>query len=771
MAKKKQQSKQKASPQQSKKKKEFSFENLPKWLPFAVFAVTTLIYFLPQITGSAWFWDDFLEQAYTRYSFAAYHLSNFSIPYWDPFTYSGIPFIAQTQTAYFYPANWLLALFVEDKHVPAYILQFLQILHFFAAQVGMYYLLRNYKRSIPASLFGGIAYGFCAFMSLQLIHVTFIQHAAWLPFVILTLDRFLNVPNLKRALTAGLILGLSLFPGHPQFLFYFVIFAGVYTAWYLFGHLIKKEIVTKQLPKYLGYSAIVFAIAVMLFSVQLFHSQELADLSQREEITYEFAAGSSLQAKQVFSAVAPKMFGYVLEDRNDIEIPFYISGYYDYWETSFYFGIPVLVLGIIGFWVLRKSLLGQFLLISAAVSFLYALGSNGFLFGILFELPFFNLFRAPGRVMYFFTFTIIIASAYGFDYLFSKRESIPKELLYITAGLPVLIALGVISGIIPGLVETPEQILSAVKSSGMVPLLFAVITGIVVLFAFQKKISLINGSVFLIVILFADLYVFGNEFKNGSTNPEKAFEIPVEVEKVFSIKPPDEVFRVRSRIYDPPYMALKRNQGPLSSIMLLEGYHSLFLATRTVPHPGIEISSKLLNIKYSVDVQNNRPRFVEFPERWGHVRIYYNYVVMEDSVSQKVMKSGNIDFDNVIILSKNPELKYSYAKHDSVSHKVKLTGYSENKINVDVETPENGILWLSELYYPSWKAYINGEKKETIKVFNSMRGIEIPAGNHSVKLVYESEAFNKGKWLSLITLILVIAGLVYTSRSKKTEDE
>ena len=97
-------------------------------------------------------------------------------------------------------------------------------------------------------------------------------------------------------------------------------------------------------------------IAYGLFSVQLLPAQELADLSQRDVVNYEFSTEGSLHFKQALSSIVPNMFGKVTgEDlRNST---FYLTfngkqGVYYYWETSFYFGVIILAFAL--FYLVRE---------------------------------------------------------------------------------------------------------------------------------------------------------------------------------------------------------------------------------------------------------------------------------------------------------------------------------------------------------------------------------------------------------------------------------
>jgi uncharacterized membrane protein YfhO len=70
------------------------------------------------------------------------------------------------------------------------------------------------------------------------------------------------------------------------------------------------------------------------------------------------------------------------------------------------------------------------------------------------------------------------------------------------------------------------------------------------------------------------------------------------------------------------------------------------------------------------------------------------------------------------------------------------------------------MLFFSEIYYPAWKAYIDGQPVKLYRAFTSLRAVEVPAGNHTVVLRYESSAFAMGSLVTIITLVLSLGSLV-----------
>ena len=78
---------------------------------------------------------------------------------------------------------------------------------------------------------------------------------------------------------------------------------------------------------------------------------------------------------------------------------------------------------------------------------------------------------------------------------------------------------------------------------------------------------------------------------------------------------------------------------------------------------------------------------------------------------------------------------------------------------VDADTSAEGLLVLSNIYYPGWRAQLDGQPVEIQRVNGIFQGVFLPAGQHQVDLRFEPASFQWGIWISLAGL-LVAAGFV-----------
>ncbi len=93
------------------------------------------------------------------------------------------------------------------------------------------------------------------------------------------------------------------------------------------------------------------------------------------------------------------------------------------------------------------------------------------------------------------------------------------------------------------------------------------------------------------------------------------------------------------------------------------------------------------------------------------------------------------------------------------------TNDDPNRIRLSGMGGEGGILFISEIFYPGWTAYVDGVKRPLQRVNYYFRGIEIEAGPHEVILKYEPASFKYGAGISLLALLAVLGLFFYHKKN------
>jgi len=60
---------------------------------------------------------------------------------------------------------------------------------------------------------------------------------------------------------------------------------------------------------------------------------------------------------------------------------------------------------------------------------------------------------------------------------------------------------------------------------------------------------------------------------------------------------------------------------------------------------------------------------------------------------------------------------------------------------------------VAQSYYHLWKASIDGVPTRLWRANHAFQALEVPAGRHSVTLVYDDRGFRLGAWVSVLTLL------------------
>jgi hypothetical protein len=105
----------------------------------------------------------------------------------------------------------------------------------------------------------------------------------------------------------------------------------------------------------------------------------------------------------------------------------------------------------------------------------------------------------------------------------------------------------------------------------------------------------------------------------------------------------------------------------------------------------------------------------------------------------------------------------------------RIESETPTRIVVAAEMKTPGVLVLPDLYYPGWKATIDGKPAEILPANHAVRGVVVPAGVLRVEFRYEPGSFKWGARLAVVALVvlgiqIVIAwrrmgGMIPTRRS------
>ncbi len=628
------------------------------------------------------------------------------------------------------------------------------VLHFFVAGFGMYWFSKKvFELDDLSALFAGIAYGFGGYITAQSIDQMIVYHIALFPFVAYFFVR--GFASWKHAIIGGLLLGAMYLAGHPQSTLYFTFFLALLAVYEIVHRLRHKSgtleigtLIRMALPVLIGFG---------IFAIQLLPSQELASLSRRDTITYEKSLDGSLSWGHILTLILPRLFG-VTNGASDAKVPYWNGTYYLSWETAIYIGVLPLFFAIMAGLLNRKRKYVPFFVGMALFAIAFALGDHFFLYRIFFQFPLFNKFRTPARMMMLFSFAASALAGVGLaDALKAsgKKWGDTKGLLVRGAlALPWLLAIAGMwhaTTFLKGAPDGADDSIAWAASLATLPVLaLLVITGL-------HYLGNLRGNVFaglVIAVTVVELFTYGMDLNSSPQDPRDAFREQPALVTAIQQDQAKEYSRARTRIGN--QMLLKRNQGAYDRIQLLEGYDPLVLQRVFPDMVNPDNSMDLMNLKWTITTGAN-PGFVQRPTYLPRVKLYYQADILPDSQALVRLKTDSFyDYRNRILLEEPIAMPLGAPDANA---KAVITKYEDNKIAAQVTSASNAMLFFSEIYYPAWKAYLDGHPVKLYRAFTTLRAVEVPAGNHTVELRYESSAFQMGSMITLVTLVLSIGGL------------
>ena len=88
----------------------------------------------------------------------------------------------------------------------------------------------------------------------------------------------------------------------------------------------------------------------------------------------------------------------------------------------------------------------------------------------------------------------------------------------------------------------------------------------------------------------------------------------------------------------------------------------------------------------------------------------------------------------------------------SARDQVELTAYSDSGAVIQSSSPADGFLVVSDVNYPGWRATVDGVESPVYAANYLLRGVYVPAGDHTVVFRYVPDSWRNGLLLSALGL-------------------
>ncbi len=693
-------------------------------------------------------------------AFAAYQARRLlagEIPLWNPYNYAGHPFLADTQSAVFYPPRLVtiaVSRFTGGLSYAA--LQAEALAHYWLGGLFMYLFARTVTRSAFAGLVGALTVTYGGYLTgYPPLQLAVLEAGIWLPLALMGVFLATEQPGRWHAgwlALSALALGLSLLAGHPQttlFLLYVLISYTIHRA---------ARARSRWLPATLALGAVV-ALGFGLAAVQVLPGLEYTRLTVRSEMGVDALSG-----------------GFPFRDLLVLVLPNVLT----LW-SPLYSGIAALALAGVAVWRRREGAL--FWAAVAGVALVLSFGGATVLYRLAYLLaPGASWFRGQERAAYVVAHSLAILAAMGVAAL--REPGVARRPLSHALGIAAALAwaAAVQTFLIGRFTEGPEPV---ALINGLFFLAILATAAWVIIGRLAERAPRPWWGVAIVALVVFDLFSL-NSSTNWEPVPAAAREL-YHHEMVDAIQEDGGLFRVDGRV------GLSHgNYGTFAGVQDIRGISPLLPSVldryaRTLPEYRLY---ELLNVQYVMtDWQElERPSTIVARDESGAQPVYLHRldaplprawmayqvaVTPDDAQALGWLADPAFDPRATVILPADPGLDLPAGPPAALpaGPAVAVQSYAPEHIALAVDTPADGMLVLSELHYPGWRATIDGERAEIWRANAGLRALPLEAGQHEVVLVYRPLSFTLGAVVSLISLAAVALGMIAGRRRLPSQAE
>ncbi len=728
------------------------------------------------------------------------------IPWWNPYIGMGTPFVG-LGAGVFEPVSALLGLLTP----PAKLHNLKAIAGLWIAAVGMFMLLGTLGASLPARIFGAVAFAFSGWTVVWLGRTYFLT-GIWMPWIFLAAERLVQKPTVGRVGVLAFFAALLCVPAHLQTSFHILAALALYV--------LIRVVRTEETARHRGGIVLAFALAVALgVAISLVQIVSIAEFVAHSDLPPQWR-GKQLPAKDAVTALWYGIRGDwgLMRERGPTILTMVSPLFFGtprrgtYWwpwanypETIMYVGLLPLFFALYGF-ARRREIPGMGIWLALtllSVGVAYGLP----VFNLVNYLPGFNMIN-NGRLRLVYNFAVVVAASLGFDRftaMYGQRRD--RASLAWAGGYAVLVLglaaaaslaltlFGVGMTSVPDIWARTLVLLGKAETPATAVVLVAFVAA-----AFVLSVRLFGAAAFraaVVLIVFADLFWFLHDF-NPSIPSKYVFpETPV----VQFLKSDSSLFRVSSssfgqimppntklpyRIFDidlysilavDRYAALQAAvTGPLPA-----GYNPAYRAFRfsdPATHRGL---INLMNIKYFVtpaptgDGARGTDPFRAIAQYRlmydREVKIYQNMEALPRAflVGRAVVldKPGDVldavtrrDFNPAFAVLLEDPASPSLAPAGpaaSDAGAAEIRSITPNRVVVRARARGPAYLVLSEVYYPGWRAWVDGTETPVYRADYLFRAVYLEPGSHEVVFTFIPRAF------AITGIVSVAAALVVGS--------
>lgn len=718
-----------------------------------------LLYHAPLLLKNLGYYsNDIMHQHFPSFVFAAQSLGTGEFPLWNPYHFSGMPFLADSVSQLLYPPLWGLFLLERKSAFMAYIL-----FHYALAGISMYFLLRHLKVTWWPAMTSAAAFAFGGFMLLQTSDLLPFCAFAWIPSVMLTASRAARHRTFSAGIVFGLFSALQLLSGSAQ------LWLGTLYLAVIYGLVLwtSKRITNwKQEAYRLAKVALGTVLGLSVTAAQVLPSWELTQQSVRSGgMSYDSASMYSLAPERLSSIIAPYLWG--------------PAGWPEVMSVGDgrlgYLGVTTIVLAIVAIILAFQRTETRFFACASVLFLCLALGRYSFLHLLAYEiLPGYHLFRAPVRHLAFYAFTISILAGFGLESLLEKSNHLKVPIRRIMILIFVLLLVVVFGSVVS------SQSHSKWPVSIGAPFLFLGLSAFLLIGRHLKLLPLSSFGLLSMLLIVIDLFFFALQAR-----------LPVAPTDIFNFEPLEPIVDFLRedteyvRVYWPNTLRVEEQgltyeaRAPLAMmyrISNVEGYSQFELRSyeRLFQELPLARALELLNVKYVLT--NSSQEFVsssrqpafsangifvhKLPTYLPRAFVVGQWSSMSTSDMFKTLRDPSFDPQREVLFEELPFPDTAFSS-EPLRGNVQVLSYEPQEIRLLASLSREGILVLNEPFYPGWKCEVDGQSVDLLFADAVFRAVPLSSGSHHVRVFFHPLSVLAGIGISVLGLVGAGAGILH----------
>ena len=736
----------------------------------ALIAILVLLFFwriiTPRLDDRAAFPPgDFTDQFWAFRMYEARAFAQGRLPLWSENFNSGHPFLADVQSAVFYPVGlaWtLIVVALRGANFSLLDLEIEAIFHFILVGAFTFFFAKRLLGSRLAALVSALTFTFGGYLtSYPPQQLAILETATWLPLILLFLDlatsaemgrgltqmnadkdnnprlsAFVRVPIYYLA--AGVALGIAALAGHPQ-TFLFVGYASVI----FFVWRVAQRGWRGRIRFYALRLGLVGLIAIGIAAAQFVPTLEYQTVSTRAAISWA-------EASRGFPSLDP--------------LQMILPGFASAFQSPLYIGILPLWLALFALFF-NRSRDKIFWILLALGSLIVSFGAYVFVYAIFYLIvPGFGMFRDQERLALVVSFALAMLAGYGMRELL-QSSIIQKNARRVWALLPAGVVISVLmlfTMYIGGREFQTGRLFFLTDRAAFMVLLFVLASVVAGLLIAPKLLANWAWGLAIAFIVF-DLFTINNVAYNAEVK-DRYPSTPI----IQPIQDDHGLFRVADEGTQPGHFGIGYQLEEIGGIspLRVDRYNQLL---DNLPEEKLW---QLLNVRY---VTTQRPGFpnADVVAQDGK----NNLLRLNNSLPRAWLVGAAQVADDQTALAAMATSEFNPQALAYIANLLPFPLVPDNTatpVTFDLHTPEHlvlsinsltdELLVISEVYYPGWRATIDGIETPILRADVALRAIPVRAGPHKVELIFDPLSVKIGIVITLITIFSVVFGTLVISK-------